>query len=198
MRFRRSGRPAPAAVMRVTGAVMQARRPIIEWARVLPRLPEEKAGGRPREHDLRRIVDGIFYLLRSGCQRDMLPKDFPPPIPSNGKRSIVTSAIGAGMGPGLVLMMRCTAISVILRVVRKAAQSLGGFAIVDSRSAGTGPDARERAGFGAGRKVKGRERHIVADTPGMMPNVKVHGADPQDRGGPAFACGWLVRRFPLH
>ena len=90
----------------------------------------------------------------------MLPKDFPPLIPSNGKRSIVTSAIGAGMEPGLVFMMRFIAISVILKVVRKAVQSLGGFAIVDSRSVETGPDAREMAGFDAGKKVKGRKRHI--------------------------------------
>ena len=168
-----------------------------EWARVLPRLPKEKAGGRPREHDLRRIVDGIFYLLRSGCQRDMLPKDFPPPIPSNGERYIVTSAIGAGMGSGLVFMILCIAISVILKVVRKAVRSLGGFAIVDGRSVETGPDAGEMAGFDAGKKVKGRKRHIVADTPGMMLNVKVHGVDPRDRDGPALACEWLVRRFPF-
>ena len=49
-----------------------------EWERILPQLPKEKARGRPRKHDLRRILDGIFYLLQSGCQWDMLPKDFPP------------------------------------------------------------------------------------------------------------------------
>ena len=49
-----------------------------EWERILPQLPKAKVRGRPRKHDLRRIVDGIFYLLQSGCQWDMLPKDFPP------------------------------------------------------------------------------------------------------------------------
>ena len=52
-------------------------------------------------------------------------------------------------------------------------------------------------GFDAGKKVKGRKRHIVVDTPAMMPDVKVHGADIQDRDGLALACERLVRRFPF-
>ena len=100
MRFRRSGRPAPAAVMRVTGAVMQARRPIIEWARVLPRLPEEKAGGRPREHDLRRIVDGIFIC----CDRDVsgtcCPKIFRPRYPPMANGLSLLPRLAPGWDPG--------------------------------------------------------------------------------------------------
>ena len=43
-----------------------------EWERILPQLPKVKVRGRPRKHDLRRIVDGIFYLLQSGCQWEAL------------------------------------------------------------------------------------------------------------------------------
>ena len=49
-----------------------------EWAVILPYLPPDKPTGRPRKHSLRQIINGIFYLLQSGCQWDMLPKDFPP------------------------------------------------------------------------------------------------------------------------
>ena len=49
-----------------------------EWALVAPLLPPAKAGGRPRTTDLRAVVDGLFYLLTTGCQWRQLPKDFPP------------------------------------------------------------------------------------------------------------------------
>ncbi len=48
-----------------------------EWAILEPFLaPKQK--GRPRKHDLRRIVDAIRYVQRTGCQWRLLPKDFPP------------------------------------------------------------------------------------------------------------------------
>jgi len=49
-----------------------------EWAILEPLLPKAKPGGRPRSSDLRQVVNGIFYLLKSGCQWRMLPHDFPP------------------------------------------------------------------------------------------------------------------------
>src|SRR5213593_3867627 len=48
-----------------------------QWALIEPLLPVYP-GGRPRETDLRDVVDAIFYLLRTGCQWRYLPKDFPP------------------------------------------------------------------------------------------------------------------------
>ena len=48
------------------------------WALVAPLLPAAKAGGRPRTTDLRVILNAIFYLLRSGCQWRLLPREFPP------------------------------------------------------------------------------------------------------------------------
>ena len=48
-----------------------------EWAVLAPLLPPAKTGGRPRSVDLRRILDGIFYLLRSGCAWRLLPHEFP-------------------------------------------------------------------------------------------------------------------------
>jgi putative transposase len=48
-----------------------------EWA-VLERLiPEAKPGGRPRTTNMREVVNAIFYLLKTGCQWRMLPKEFP-------------------------------------------------------------------------------------------------------------------------
>lgn len=49
-----------------------------EWRTIRTLLPQAKTGGRPRTTDPRAIVNGIFYVLRSGCSWRMLPKDFPP------------------------------------------------------------------------------------------------------------------------
>jgi len=49
-----------------------------EWVMLEPLLPPGKAGGRPREVEMRAILNGIFYVLRSGCAWRMLPRDYPP------------------------------------------------------------------------------------------------------------------------
>lgn len=49
-----------------------------EWALLSPFLPPAKSGGRPRSVDLRRIVNGLFYLLRAGCAWRYLPRDYGP------------------------------------------------------------------------------------------------------------------------
>ena len=48
-----------------------------EWAILEPLIPAAKAGGRPRRINMREVLNGIFYLLKTGCQWRMLPKDFP-------------------------------------------------------------------------------------------------------------------------
>ena len=49
-----------------------------EWRFIEPFMPPVKRLGRPREIDLRAIVDAILYIVRTGCQWRLLPKDFPP------------------------------------------------------------------------------------------------------------------------
>jgi putative transposase len=49
-----------------------------EWECIEPHLPVPNAGGWPRIHTLREIVDAIFYVVRSGCAWRLLPHDFPP------------------------------------------------------------------------------------------------------------------------
>ena len=50
----------------------------LEWELLKPLLPKPKGFGRPREVDLREIINAIFYVQRSGCQWEMMPHDFPP------------------------------------------------------------------------------------------------------------------------
>ena len=49
-----------------------------EWALIEPHMPAVKRLGRPRETELRAVLDAILYIARTGCQWRMLPKDFPP------------------------------------------------------------------------------------------------------------------------
>src|SRR5258707_931157 len=49
-----------------------------EWAQIAPLLPAPRRLGRPRQHDLRTIIDAILYLLWTGCQVRALPREFPP------------------------------------------------------------------------------------------------------------------------
>jgi putative transposase len=49
------------------------------WAWIAPYLPAARSGGRPRTTDLRAVLNAIFYLLRTGCQWRLLPRDFPSP-----------------------------------------------------------------------------------------------------------------------
>jgi transposase len=53
-----------------------------QWARLEPLLGQHRgsrhAGGRPRKHELRRVVDALLYVVKTGCQRRQLPTNFPP------------------------------------------------------------------------------------------------------------------------
>ena len=47
------------------------------WALLAPLLPAARPGGRPRTTDIRAVINVIFYLLRTGCQWRLLPREFP-------------------------------------------------------------------------------------------------------------------------
>ena len=49
-----------------------------EWALIEPHIPPAKRGGRRREVDIREVLQGVLYVLETGCQWRHLPKDFPP------------------------------------------------------------------------------------------------------------------------
>ena len=159
-----------------------------EWAQISPHLPASKPTGRPRKHSLRQIVNGIFYLLQSGCQWDMLPKDFPP-------WQTVYRYFRNWRNDGTWTRIH----DALYRDIRdlEGREESPSFAIIDSQSVKTGPDAREMVGFDAGKRIKGRKRHIIVDTLGMILAATVHSADVQDRDGLELACKGLIARFPF-
>jgi transposase len=49
-----------------------------QWRRLEPLIPPAKPGGRPRDADMREVINAINYVLRTGCHWHLLPHDFPP------------------------------------------------------------------------------------------------------------------------
>ena len=70
-------------------------------------------------------------------------------------------------------------------------------AIIDSQSVKTSAEAREMVGYDAGKRVKGRKRHLVTDTLGLMLRIEVHSASVQDRDGATMVLDRITRRFPF-
>jgi putative transposase len=152
-----------------------------------PLIPAAKPGGRPRTTDMRRLLDGLFYVVRTGCQwRHLpLPPTFPPwPTVYGYMRAFLHDGVWENMRHHFVVMLREGA----------GREPTPTAAIIDTQSVKTTESAGPR-GWDAAKKVKGRKRHIAVDTQGLLLGVLVHAASIQDADG----AGDLLRRIkPLY
>lgn len=155
-----------------------------QWQVIRQLLPQRSRRGR-KPIDRRRIVNAILYVVRTGCQWRMLPKDFP-------NWSTVYGIFWKWRNEGVWQRIH----DKLREKVRTAAgkKSTPTAAIVDSQSIRTAEGGEER-GYDAGKKITGRKRHIAVDTLGMILAVVVHGAAVQDQCGAEWVMDKLGEQF---
>jgi putative transposase len=145
-----------------------------EWTCVQRHLPPLSTRGRPRTHPLRRILDAIFYIVRSGCAWRYLPSSFPPwqTVFYHFRRFRLTGRWH--------LLYTALHRAERVRVGRHPDPSA---AIMDSQNVKTVEESASICGYDAHKSIKGRKRHLLVDTLGLPISIYVTPADLHDTQG---------------
>ena len=144
-----------------------------------------------RSVNVREVLNGIFYVLWTGCQWKALPKDLPPKSTVHDYSQLWTGmALWNASDDALYLAVR----------EQEGREASPTAAIIDSQTR-KGCSKRgallDPSGYDAGKKVKGRKRHILSTHWSLLSSVVVHPADVQDRDGAFHLLRRARRMFPF-
>ena len=157
-----------------------------QWAVIEPLVPLPKHGGRPRTTDMREVINAISYIARTGCQWRLLPQPFPP-------WTTVQRYFYEWTKTGVLAEMNDIMVASVRTVEGRFPDPTAG--VIDSQSVKT-TESGAVFGYDAGKKIKGRKRHIVTDTLGYLLMIHVHTANIQDRDGAVDLLKELGEKFP--
>jgi putative transposase len=140
-----------------------------QWESIKDLIPSARRGGRRRTVDVRKVIDGVLYLINTGCQWRYLPQDFPP---WKTIYHYYRAWIFSGVWKSIHDLLR----GLIRQDFGKNQEA--SYLIIDSQSVRASQG--EKRGYDGFKRVRGRKRHLMVDTMGLMHGVRIDGADLSD------------------